>query len=547
MVNGEVDGHHAGQVAVAAAPLDDFAHLRELIDPDDATLLDVLWNESVEPMQLMASAVTSLARNRAAQAAFGDRQALAEQARVVVRDRDGVELPESQWPANLALAGQRVRRQILYVDLDNGHPVRQLLVSAHPVRLRDGRRVALVIWHDITDSWQPAAQTNAELTRLRQLLEGATDYALILMDVNGRIRTWSPAAERLYGYPESEILSRHYATFFEEEEQAAGLPADVLRQANGAGRAVIEGKRVRGDGSRFWAHCVITASRGQDGVLIGYVMVAHDVSDRHATERAVVQLNQQLRDLNEQLEQRVAERTRQLEQQTAQLTAANAELEAFSYSVSHDLRAPLRSMAGFTTLLEEDFAADLPDQAQHYLRMVNESAVQMGSLIDALLAFSRMQRQSMTSGRVDMTAIARRCWEALAPAREGRDVEFVLGELPPATGDPRLLQQVWSNLLDNALKYTSGRTDARIEVSARVEDDGSVRYLVSDNGAGFDERFAEKLGQVFQRLHRAEDFPGNGVGLALVQRIVLRHGGTLTATGRVGEGATFAFTVQGAG
>ena len=523
--------------------------LRDLLDPSDPTPLDLFWRTGTDVMRVVGRDLTIVAVNPAGMAAWPGADTPVgtklDPGGLTVFDPDGGVLPRERWPLYRALAGEHVER--LLVRVGEGSGVRHVLASAHPVRLRTGETGALLIWHDITASWRPSEAAEAELGRLRTLLEGATDFALVLMDLQGRVRSWSAAAQRLYGYPAdgpAGVVGRHYATLFEPGDRDRGLPQQILTQAVGAGRAVAAGKRVRADGSLFWAHCVITSIRAEDGAATGFVMVAHDVSERRATERAVVELNEQLRDLNAQLEQRVEDRTRQLRQQAADLAAANAELEAFSYSVSHDLRAPLRSMVGFSTILEEEFVADLPPEGLHQLRRIRQSAAQMGSLVDALLTFSRMQRQALSTAAVDMTALARSCWAGLAEQREGRDIDFVLPPLPRARGDARLLQQVWTNLLDNAVKYTSEKPHARIEVRAERLDGGDVRYLVADDGAGFDPRFSDKLGQVFQRLHRVEDFPGNGVGLALVQRIVSRHGGAICAQGAVGGGATFGFTLQ---
>ena len=523
--------------------------LLAVLDPADAALVDLFWRTNHDVMKVVSPDLVVLAANPAAVAAWpGAGSPVGEQLSVralTVMGPDGEAMPQERWPLFRALSGQRVERQMVRVAGPGG--IRQVVSSAVPMRLRTGATAALLIWHDVTASWHPSAEAEGELSRLRTLVEGATDFAMILMDLHGRVRSWSSAAEQLYGRSTEDVVGRHYATFFEEGDRERGLPEQILTQAQVAGRSVTEGKRLRGDGSLFWAHCVITSIRSQDGVATGFVLVAHDVSERRATESAVVRLNEQLRDLNAQLERRVQDRTWQLQQHAAELAAANAELEAFSYSVSHDLRAPLRSMIGFAALLEEE-CADLPAEGLHFVQRIRQGAAQMGSLIDALLTFSRLQRQAMTTVPVDMQALVRDCWQNLAEARSGRDVDFVLSPLPPAHGDPRLLQQVVCNLLDNALKYTSGRPTARIEVFAeRVDEPGEarlVRYLVRDDGAGFDPRFAGKLGQVFQRLHRAEDFPGNGVGLALVQRIVTRHGGRLSAEGAVGAGATFGFSLR---
>jgi light-regulated signal transduction histidine kinase (bacteriophytochrome) len=229
-----------------------------------------------------------------------------------------------------------------------------------------------------------------------------------------------------------------------------------------------------------------------------------------------------------------------------ELTAANHELEAFSYSVSHDLRAPLRAMDGFSRILLEEYAAELPEGARRYLGLVRDNAIQMGRLIDDLLAFSRLGRQELARRRVDPTDIARQVLQELQVGQDERHVEVRMADLPPVEADPALLRQVYANLLANALKFTRARDPAVIEVGALVRD-GERIYTVRDNGVGFDMRYADKLFGVFQRLHRAEEYEGTGVGLAIVQRIVHRHGGRIWAESAPGRGATFLFTLGGAG
>ena len=255
------------------------------------------------------------------------------------------------------------------------------------------------------------------------------------------------------------------------------------------------------------------------------------------------------RKLNEDLEQRVLERTGQLE-------AANKELESFSYSVSHDLRAPLRAIDGFSRILQEDFAGILPDECKGYLKLVRDNTKQMAQLVDDLLAFSRLGRLALTKQTVDPVKIVRMCLAEMQVEQQDRTVEIVLGELSPCQADPTLLKQVWTNLLSNALKYTRKRGDARVEIGCRTEPKlpgGSASnasalpsetvYFVSDNGAGFDMKYANKLFGVFQRLHRAADYEGTGVGLAIVQRIITRHGGRVWGEAKLKEGATFSFTL----
>jgi two-component system sensor histidine kinase/response regulator len=244
---------------------------------------------------------------------------------------------------------------------------------------------------------------------------------------------------------------------------------------------------------------------------------------------------QQVALLNSELEQRVVERTGELE-------AAIKELEAFSYSISHDLRSPLRGVNGFSKILLEEHADQLSPEGQVLLRRVSDNAQYMGQLIDGLLTFSRLSRQPLTKQTLDTADVVRQALAELGAEQTGREVAISIGALAPCEGHATLLKQVFVNLLSNALKFTGRRDVAHIEVGCR-EVDGEVVYFVRDDGAGFDMKYADKLFGVFQRLHRAEDYDGTGVGLALVQRIVQRHGGRIWAEAAVGEGATFFFTL----
>jgi light-regulated signal transduction histidine kinase (bacteriophytochrome) len=237
--------------------------------------------------------------------------------------------------------------------------------------------------------------------------------------------------------------------------------------------------------------------------------------------------------LNTELEQRVKDRTVALE-------AAVKELEAFTYSVSHDLRAPLRALDGFSQAVLQDFSAQVPEAGQRYLKIIRESAQKMAQLIDDLLAFSRIGRLQPRMRAIDNTLLVHDALKQLAPMQEGRNIELRIGALPESHGDTAMLHQVWINLLANALKYSRKTEAAVIEVGA-LDDPGGPVYFVRDNGVGFDMRYAHKLFGVFERLHRSEEFEGTGVGLAIVQRIVKRHGGTVRAEAAPGRGATFFF------
>jgi PAS domain S-box-containing protein len=284
---------------------------------------------------------------------------------------------------------------------------------------------------------------------------------------------------------------------------------------------------VRGDGEQRHLEMSVTLVRDSAGRPRSMGQLV-DITDRTRAE-------EEIRRLNSQLEERVRERT-------AELEAAVKELEAFTYSVSHDLRAPLRSLGGFASILLQDFAAQLPGEAARHLGTIQSTARQMGRLIDDLLGFSRLNRQPLVLRTCSMDDILRDALATFAEEQAGRDVEISVGALPDCRGDPGLLRQVWLNLLSNALKFTRGCPRARIEIG-HGEGGRAAAYFVRDNGVGFDMQYVDKLFGVFQRLHRDDEFEGTGIGLAIVKRIVNRHGGGVWADSAAGRGTTFSFTV----
>jgi signal transduction histidine kinase len=269
-----------------------------------------------------------------------------------------------------------------------------------------------------------------------------------------------------------------------------------------------------------------------DGFSGEQMRVAEEVATQLAIAMYQARLLERLRGHARELEEQVRARTEAL-------VLANRELESFSYSVSHDLRAPLRAVDGFARMLQEDYAGKLDDEGRRLLAVVRDSAVRMGRLIDDLLAFSRLARQEAAMQPLDMTGLAR---EVAGDLAKGAPAKIEIGELPAARADRALMRQVWANLIGNALKYSGKRADARIEIDGRQEAGENV-YRVRDNGVGFDMRYAGKLFGVFQRLHSSDEFDGTGVGLAIVQRVVARHGGRVCAHSAPGEGARFEFSL----
>ncbi len=260
---------------------------------------------------------------------------------------------------------------------------------------------------------------------------------------------------------------------------------------------------------------------------------------RDATARMPAE--QELRNNRENLEQMVAARTRELSAVNARLEMVNKDLEFFAYSVSHDLRAPLRAIEGFSGILVEDYGDKFDAAGKHVINVIRQSTAKMSRMIDDILAFSRAGRAEMKPAPVDMAALARAAIRDVQATSADRKLTFEVGALPPARGDSAMLQRVWSNLLDNAVKYSGPKPEARIEIGATAGR-GETVYFVRDNGVGFDMQYAGKLFGVFQRLHGAE-FPGTGIGLAIVKRIVGHHGGRVWAEGKPDAGATFYFSL----
>jgi PAS domain S-box-containing protein len=376
----------------------------------------------------------------------------------------------------------------------------------------------------------------------RQLREQSEDISLLLnstaeaiygVNTKGICTFVNPACLRILGYKhESDLVGKNIHGLI-HHTYPDGRP--YPREECKVRLSTIEGLEAhaddevhwRADGSsipvEYWSHPMY-----RDNTLIGAVVTFVDISARRQVEA-------ELRQHRDELEQRVKSRT-------AELSAANQELEAFSYSVSHDLRAPLRAIDGFSSILIEDYATQFDPEAKRYFQRIRDAVQRMGVLIDELLELSRVGRTEMRLTSVDLSAIAGEVVETLQNGEPQRRVHVTLTPGLVAHGDERLLRLLLQNLVDNAWKYTRHVPAAHIDFGMRSEADETV-YYVRDNGAGFDMVFADKLFQPFQRLHRPEDFEGTGVGLAIVARIIKRHGGRIWVEATVGQGATFFFTL----
>lgn len=360
--------------------------------------------------------------------------------------------------------------------------------------------------------------------RFRQLVSGIQDYGIFRLDPQGIVVTWNEGAERIQGFTAEEITGRHFSNFYPPEDIERGKPQRELEVARTEGRFEEEAWRLRKDGSRFWANVIVTPILGEQGDVLGFSKVVRDLTERM---RAEEELNRT---------------TEELREQTRQLQAVNRELEAFSYSVSHDLRSPLRSMDGYSQALLEDYGDRLDAEGRHYLERIRLGSQRMAQLIDDLLNLAQVTRIELQPAEVDLSAMASDIAEELRELEPGREVNFEIHPGLKTAGDSRLLRILMLNLLGNAWKFTRDRKPAVIEFGSRTEK-GRTVYFVKDNGVGFDMAYADKLFGAFHRLHGAE-FPGTGIGLATVQRVLARHGGTIRAESMPGQGAVFSFEID---
>jgi len=365
-----------------------------------------------------------------------------------------------------------------------------------------------------------------KLAQQAEIIESSHD-AIISKTLEGIITSWNPGAEKLFGYSAKECIGKSVLMLFplDRVKEEAGILSKIRR---GVKVDPFDTVRVTKSGKYVDVSVTTSPMRTEQGQIIGASTIARDITEKK-------QAADEIKKLNEELEQRVRQRTQELE-------AANEELKAFSYTISHDLRAPLRAMGGFARILEMQLGDAINPDAKHAMKRIQDNAAKMGELIDGLLDFSSLNFRPITKSKIKPGEVVRMVFEELRPEFAGRQVEITIDPVPSCEADPTLLKQVFVNLLSNAIKYSRDRNPAIIHVGSEKDGDETA-YFVQDNGAGFNMEYAEKLFRVFQRLHTSDQFAGTGVGLAIVQRIVQRHGGRVWAEAEENRGAKFYFTL----
>ena len=359
----------------------------------------------------------------------------------------------------------------------------------------------------------------------RSLLEASLD-PLITIDADGRITDVNAAMETITGYLREELIGTDFSSYFTEPERARAGYRRVFRESAVHDYA-LEIKHQDGHLTPVLYNAALY--RDKTGAVAGIFAAARDITARRLAEKELEKYRQHLEEL--------------VENRTAELTAANKELESFSYSVSHDLRAPLRHMSGFVELLKKRIKPLSDEKMSHYAEIISAASGKMGMLIDDLRAFSRIGRSDIRMNVVDVNRLVREAVEELGDECRGRDIHWKIGNLPDVYGDPSMLSLMLVNLIANAIKYTRSRPHAIIEIACLNDENGEITFFIRDNGVGFDMKFQDKLFGVFQRLHHEDEFEGTGIGLANVRRIISRHGGRTWAEGALDQGATFYFTL----
>ncbi len=380
---------------------------------------------------------------------------------------------------------------------------------------------------DITERKRQEQKLFESEFRFSKLYENGP-FGMVMADKDFRFKGANPVFCNMLGYTEDELKNLTFKEVSYPDDLKKDLPNILKLQKREISVYRAEKRYIRKDGSIIWGSLTVTSTYGSDGEFLYNLGIVEDITIRKRAEEEIVKLN-------ETLEHRVVERTAQLEE-------AIKELESFSYSVSHDLRAPLRHINGYVDLLKEQISNNADEISMHYMEIIINAAKQMGTLIDDLLNFSRTGRKELHKSVLSMNSLVNEVIEKYIPDTMGRVIEWKIDNLPDIPGDYSLLKQVWINLLENAIKYTKYREIARIEIGFKEEKDTFI-FFVRDNGVGFNMKYADKLFGVFQRLHSQKEFEGTGIGLANVQKILQKHNGRIWAESETDKGAIFFFTL----
>ena len=434
------------------------------------------------------------------------------------------ELEEAKAEGSFEEDGWRVRK-------DGSRFYANVVITA----LRDpaGRLIGFTkITRDLSEKRQQDEALRRSEERFRLMVEAVKDYAIFLLDPQGCIVSWNEGAERLKGYAFEDVRGKHFSIFYPDEALERGWPEYELKVAREKGRFEDEGWRIRKDGSRFWANVVITALWTDDGRHIGFTKVTRDLTERRRHE-------EELR-LSEQ----------RLERAYEEVSRRNRELRDFARVASHDLQEPLRKVGTFAELLDSEYRDVLEDTGRLYIERIRYAAARMSDLINDLLSYSRVSTQQMPLQAVDLNSILEDSIGDLQVLLEESDGTVDREPLPTIQADPTQMRQLFQNLVGNALKYHRPGVAPHVRVSAEIRpapdaaDAGKIAEIrFEDNGIGFDEQHVDAIFEPFKRLHTSGEYEGTGLGLAICKRIVERHGGSMTARSRPGEGSTFIVTL----